>query len=154
LFLAESCIGAFDDRTRPDRTGQDGDRQDDCFQNYHVLPSKRVGKYETPRFDLKDVMQASNLQVIRLIQYVNPVSTQEFFATAQSLLKQQGALIFAAALAHMSGFSQLPPNRSLLTCKPVCVSENLIRPCNLYSATFFPWLSSPSGLLASHNGVQ
>jgi ATP-dependent RNA helicase DDX21 len=101
------------------------------------LPSKRVSKYETPLFDVKDAMQASNLQVMRLIQHVNPVSTQEFFATAQSLPKEQGALIFAAALVHISGFSQLPPNRSLLTCKPVCVSENLIRPCNLLSAVSY-----------------
>jgi ATP-dependent RNA helicase DDX21 len=71
---------------------------------------------------VKDVMRASNDQVTHLIKHVNPDLAKEFLQTAESLLEEQGPDAFAAALAHMSGFSQLPPSRSLLTHEPVCHS--------------------------------
>lgn len=80
---------------------------------------------------VREVMRASSEQVTHAIKVVNPNLANEFLATAETLLKQQGTNAFAAALAHMSGFSQLPPSRSLLSHEPVgfeqlCCMDNEI----------------------------
>jgi ATP-dependent RNA helicase DDX21 len=76
---------------------------------------------------VKDVMRASNEQVMHLIKHVNPDLAKEFLETAESLLEEQGPNSFAAALAHMSGFSQLPPSRSLLTHEPGKTTLRVVR---------------------------
>ncbi|KAH8966435.1 hypothetical protein BDL97_03G025500 [Sphagnum fallax] len=76
---------------------------------------------------VKDVMRASNDQVTHLIKHVNPDLAKEFLQTAESLLEEQGPDAFAAALAHMSGFSQLPPSRSLLTHEPGMTTMRWVR---------------------------
>lgn len=76
---------------------------------------------------VKDVMQASFEQVKGVLDHVDSSLAAEFLPTAESLLEEKGPEVFAAALAHMSGFSQLPPSRSLLTYEPGMTTVRLVR---------------------------
>ncbi|CAM6036249.1 unnamed protein product [Sphagnum compactum] len=63
----------------------------------------------------EDVMHASSEQATEVIRRVHPQLTEVFMPTAELLLAQQGTSALAAALAHLSGFSQPPSARSLIT---------------------------------------
>jgi ATP-dependent RNA helicase DDX21 len=63
----------------------------------------------------EDVMHASSEQATEVIRRVHPQLTEVFMPTAELLLAQQGPSALAAALAHLSGFSQPPSARSLIT---------------------------------------
>lgn len=76
---------------------------------------------------VKDVMHASFEQVKGVLDHVDSSLSAEFLPTAESLLEEKGPEVFAAALAHMSGFSQLPPSRSLLTYEPGMTTVRLVR---------------------------
>lgn len=76
---------------------------------------------------VKDVMRASFEQVKGVLDHVDSSLADEFRPTAESLLEERGPEVFAAALAHMSGFSQLPPSRSLLTYEPGMTTVRLVR---------------------------
>jgi ATP-dependent RNA helicase DDX21 len=76
---------------------------------------------------VKDVMRASFEQVKGVLDHVDSSLASEFRPTAELLLEEKGPDAFAAALAHLSGFSQLPPNRSLLTYEPNMTTVRLVR---------------------------
>lgn len=76
---------------------------------------------------VKDVMKASFAQVKGVLDHVDSSLAIEFLPTAESLLEERGSEAFAAALAHLSGFSQLPPSRSLLTYEPGMTTVRLVR---------------------------
>ncbi|KAH0850865.1 hypothetical protein HID58_095182 [Brassica napus] len=61
-----------------------------------------------------DVLEASADQVVSTLNGVHPESIKFFSATAQKLHEEKGTDALAAALAHLSGFSQPPSSRSLL----------------------------------------
>ncbi|KAI3752371.1 hypothetical protein L2E82_24368 [Cichorium intybus] len=62
-----------------------------------------------------DVLDASAEQVIATLSGVHNESIEFFTPTAQKLIDEKGTRALAAALAHMSGFSQPPSSRSLIT---------------------------------------
>lgn len=72
-------------------------------------------------------MRASFEQVKGALENVDASLAAEFRPTAESLLEEKGPDVFAAALAHLSGFSQLPPSRSLLTYEPGMTTVRLVR---------------------------
>jgi ATP-dependent RNA helicase DDX21 len=79
---------------------------------------ERIG---APHMD--DVLRASGEQATQLIKRVHPELTDVFMQTAETLLADQGPSALAAALAHLSGFTQPPASRSLLTHEEV-ISSN------------------------------
>ncbi|XP_050224924.1 DEAD-box ATP-dependent RNA helicase 3, chloroplastic [Mercurialis annua] len=62
-----------------------------------------------------EVLESSAEQVIATLGGVHPESVQFFTPTAQKLIDEQGTSALAAALAQLSGFSQPPSSRSLIT---------------------------------------
>ncbi|KAI3694994.1 hypothetical protein L1987_77981 [Smallanthus sonchifolius] len=64
---------------------------------------------------VEDVLDSSAEQVIATLSGVHDESINFFTPTAQKLYDQHGTRALAAALAHMSGFSQPPSSRSLIT---------------------------------------
>ncbi|RID76638.1 hypothetical protein BRARA_B03601 [Brassica rapa] len=74
-----------------------------------------------------DVLEASADQVVSTLNGVHPESIKFFSATAQKLHEEKGTDASAAALAHLSGFSQPPSSRSLLTHEQGWVTLQLIR---------------------------
>nr|XP_043619267.1 DEAD-box ATP-dependent RNA helicase 3, chloroplastic-like [Erigeron canadensis] len=64
---------------------------------------------------VEDVLGSSAEQVIATLSGVHNESIDFFTPTAQKLIDEQGTRALAAALAHMSGFSQPPSSRSLIT---------------------------------------
>ncbi|KAH7437048.1 hypothetical protein KP509_05G054100 [Ceratopteris richardii] len=63
----------------------------------------------------QDVLRASSDQAQDALSKVHPDLTAVFLPTAEKLLKEQGATALAAAIAHLSGFTQPPASRSLIT---------------------------------------
>lgn len=74
-------------------------------------------KISPPR--VEDVLRASSESATEVIKRVHPEVAQVFMSTAEELLKEQGPTAFAAALAHLAGFTQLPASRSLITHEEV-----------------------------------
>ncbi|KAL0792403.1 hypothetical protein Bca101_063780 [Brassica carinata] len=74
-----------------------------------------------------DVLEASADQVVATLNGVHPESIKFFSATAQKLFEEKGTDALAAALAHLSGFSQPPSSRSLLSHEQGWVTLQLIR---------------------------
>ncbi|KAL8208835.1 hypothetical protein R6Q57_008247 [Mikania cordata] len=64
---------------------------------------------------VEDVLDSSAEQVMATLSGVHNESIEFFTPTAQKLYDEQGTRALAAALAHMSGFSQPPSSRSLIT---------------------------------------
>lgn len=77
------------------------------------------------RFDMvpppsvDEVLIASSDQAKEVIRKVHPQLIETFLATAEKLLEENGPGALAAAIAHMSGFSQPPTSRSLITFEEV-----------------------------------
>ncbi|XP_018440823.2 DEAD-box ATP-dependent RNA helicase 3, chloroplastic [Raphanus sativus] len=74
-----------------------------------------------------DVLEASADQVVATLNGVHPESIKFFSATARKLFEEKGTDALAAALAHLSGFSQPPSSRSLLSHEQGWVTLQLIR---------------------------
>ncbi|GJP86134.1 hypothetical protein CLOP_g16198 [Closterium sp. NIES-67] len=74
-----------------------------------------------------DVLQASANQSAALISRVHPELAESFLETAEKLLEERGPIALAAAIAHLSGFSQPPSARSLLTHEEGYVTVRIIR---------------------------
>ncbi|CAH8382070.1 unnamed protein product [Eruca vesicaria subsp. sativa] len=74
-----------------------------------------------------EVLEASADQVVATLNGVHPESIKFFSATAQKLFEEKGTDALAAALAHLSGFSQPPSSRSLLSHEQGWVTLQLIR---------------------------
>lgn len=68
---------------------------------------------------IEEVLESSAEQVVATLQGVHPESIQFFLPTAQKLIEEQGMDALAAALAHLSGFSQPPSSRSLISHEQV-----------------------------------
>ncbi|KAA8536673.1 hypothetical protein F0562_029151 [Nyssa sinensis] len=64
---------------------------------------------------IEEVLGSSAEQVVATLSGVHPESLEYFTPTAQKLIKEQGVDALAAALAQLSGFSQPPSSRSLIT---------------------------------------
>ncbi|KFK26417.1 hypothetical protein AALP_AA8G245800 [Arabis alpina] len=74
-----------------------------------------------------EILEASADQVVATLNGVHPESIKFFSATAQKLTEEKGTDALAAALAHLSGFSQPPSSRSLLSHEQGWVTLQLIR---------------------------
>lgn len=68
---------------------------------------------------VQQVLESSAEQVVSTLNGVHPESLEYFTPTAQKLLEEQGVNALAAALATLSGFSQPPSSRSLITHQQV-----------------------------------
>ncbi|KAJ6397384.1 hypothetical protein OIU77_018406 [Salix suchowensis] len=64
---------------------------------------------------VEEVLESSAEQVVATLRGVHPESVEFFTPTAQKLIEEQGTNALAAALAHLSGFSQPPSSRSLIS---------------------------------------
>ncbi|MCO5606247.1 hypothetical protein L7F22_060434 [Adiantum nelumboides] len=62
-----------------------------------------------------DVLQASCEQAREALSKVHSDLVSVFLPTAEKLMQEQGAKALAAAMAHLSGFTQPPASRSLIT---------------------------------------
>ncbi|KAI3448406.1 hypothetical protein Pfo_005071 [Paulownia fortunei] len=69
---------------------------------------------------IQQVLESSAEQVVATLSGVHPESVKYFTPTAQKLMEQQGVDALAAALATLSGFSQPPSSRSLITHQQIC----------------------------------
>lgn len=88
----------------------------------------------------EDVLQASSLQTVDVLSRVHPEVTEVFLETAQKLLAEKGPHALAAALAHISGFTQPPSGKSLITYETVSLSIPIRKgPCP--NAATWPFLS-------------
>ncbi|KAL1558807.1 RNA helicase [Salvia divinorum] len=76
---------------------------------------------------VEQVLESSAAQVVSTLAGVHPESIQYFTPTAQKLMEEQGVEALAAALATLSGFSQPPSSRSLITHEQGLVTLQLIR---------------------------
>ncbi|KAL4556376.1 hypothetical protein LXL04_039027 [Taraxacum kok-saghyz] len=76
---------------------------------------------------VEDVLDASAQQVIATLSGVHDESIDFFTPTAQKLIDEKGTRALAAALAHMSGFSQPPSSRSLITHEQGWTTLQMIR---------------------------
>lgn len=70
---------------------------------------------------VEQVLEASATQVVSTLGGVHPESIQYFTPTAQKLMEEQGVEALAAAIATLSGFSQPPSSRSLITHEQVMI---------------------------------
>ncbi|KAJ8466167.1 hypothetical protein OPV22_028719 [Ensete ventricosum] len=76
---------------------------------------------------MQEILGSSAEQVVATLQGVHPESIQYFLPTAQRLTDEQGTQALAAALAHLSGFSQPPSSRSLINHEQGWVTLQLTR---------------------------
>ncbi|ERM97584.1 hypothetical protein AMTR_s00244p00012340 [Amborella trichopoda] len=70
-------------------------------------------EYISPQ--MEEVLESSAEQVVATLKGVHPESIPFFLPAAQRMIEEQGTDALAAALAHLSGFSQPPSSRSLVT---------------------------------------
>ena len=68
---------------------------------------------------VEDVLRASSEQAQDSLRKVHPDLMAVFLPTAHKLLQEQGVEAFAAAIAQLSGFTQPPASRSLITHEQV-----------------------------------
>uniref|UniRef100_A0A2P2KI68 RNA helicase n=2 Tax=Rhizophora mucronata TaxID=61149 RepID=A0A2P2KI68_RHIMU len=64
---------------------------------------------------IEEVLESSAEQVVATLNGVHPESLEFFIPAAEKLMNEQGTNALAAALAHLSGFSQPPSSRSLIS---------------------------------------
>ncbi|KAG0487728.1 hypothetical protein HPP92_009823 [Vanilla planifolia] len=76
---------------------------------------------------INEVLESSSEQVLATLQGVHSESIQYFLPTAQKLIEEKGVESLAAALAHLSGFSQPPSSRSLISHEQGWVTLQLTR---------------------------
>lgn len=80
-----------------------------------------------------DVLNASSDQAVTLIRRVHPELTEVFLEAAEKLIREDGPGALAAAIAHISGFTQPPASKSLLTCEEGFTTVRIIREPNSLS---------------------
>lgn len=97
------------------RTVQSLERDVGCRFQYIVPPT------------VEEVFEASADQVLATLGGVHPESIAFFTPTAEKFFERQGVKALAAALAHLSGFSQPPSSRSLLSHEQGWVTLQLTR---------------------------
>lgn len=68
---------------------------------------------------VQEVLESSAEQVVATLNGVHPESVEYFTPTAQKLMEKGGLNALAAALATLSGFSQPPSSRSLISHEQV-----------------------------------
>lgn len=95
---------------------------------------------------VEEVLEASAEQVVATLNGVHPESVEFFTPTAQKLIDEQGTSALAAAIAQLSGFSQPPSSRSLISHEQGWVTLQLTRDPG-YSRGFFS-ARNVTGLLA------
>ncbi|XAR56199.1 RNA helicase [Bertholletia excelsa] len=76
---------------------------------------------------VEEVLGSSAEQVVATLSAVHPESVEFFTPTAQKLIEEQGTSALAAAIAQLSGFSQPPSSRSLITHEQGWVTLQLTR---------------------------
>ncbi|KAI3445510.1 hypothetical protein Pfo_002175 [Paulownia fortunei] len=76
---------------------------------------------------VQEVLKSSAEQVVATLSGVHPESVEYFTPTAQKLMEEKGVDALAAALATLSGFSQPPSSRSLITHEQGLVTLQLTR---------------------------
>nr|CAN77581.1 hypothetical protein VITISV_015347 [Vitis vinifera] len=76
---------------------------------------------------IEEVLESSAEQVVATLNGVHPESVEFFTPTAQKLIEEKGTGALAAALAHLSGFSQPPSFRSLISHEQGWVTLQLTR---------------------------
>ncbi|KAF5192281.1 Dead-box atp-dependent rna helicase [Thalictrum thalictroides] len=76
---------------------------------------------------IEDVLEASAEQVVATLNGVHPESINFFIPTAEKMIEERGVASLAAALAHLSGFSQPPSSRSLISHEQGWVTVQLTR---------------------------
>lgn len=76
---------------------------------------------------VEDVLESSAEQVVATLNGVHPESIQFFIPTAEKMIEEKGVSSLAAALAHLSGFSQPPSSRSLISHEQGWVTLQLTR---------------------------
>lgn len=64
---------------------------------------------------------------MHLIRRVHPELKEVFLEAAETLIREDGAAALAAAIAHISGFTQPPAAKSLLTCEEGFVTVRVVR---------------------------
>ncbi|KAL3694990.1 hypothetical protein R1sor_008641 [Riccia sorocarpa] len=74
-----------------------------------------------------EVLNASSHQATEVIKKVHPQLVDVFMPTAEKLLQDEGPRALAAAIAHLSGFSQPPASRSLITFEEGIMTLRIIR---------------------------
>ncbi|XP_066351633.1 DEAD-box ATP-dependent RNA helicase 3A, chloroplastic-like [Miscanthus floridulus] len=74
-----------------------------------------------------EVLESSAEHVIATLRGVHPESTQYFLGAAEKLTEELGPHALASALAHLSGFSQPPSSRSLISHEQGWVTLQLTR---------------------------
>ncbi|KAL7001603.1 RNA helicase [Sarracenia purpurea var. burkii] len=85
---------------------------------------------------VEEVLESSAEHVVATLSGVHPDSVAFFTPTAQKLVEQQGTSALAAAIAQLSGFSQPPSSRSLISHEQGWVTLQLTRDPG-YSRGFF-----------------
>ncbi|KAK4491323.1 hypothetical protein RD792_002059 [Penstemon davidsonii] len=80
---------------------------------------------------VQEVLESSAEQVVATLGGVHPESLNYFTPTAQKLMEEKGVKALAAALATLSGFSQPPSSRSLITHTQGLVTLQLTRDTGL-----------------------
>ncbi|KAK9670064.1 hypothetical protein RND81_13G174500 [Saponaria officinalis] len=76
---------------------------------------------------VEEILASSADQVVATLRGVHPESIKFFTPTAQKLLDDLGTHALAAAIAHLSGFSQPPSSKSLLSHEQGWVTLQLTR---------------------------
>ncbi|XP_051177331.1 DEAD-box ATP-dependent RNA helicase 3, chloroplastic isoform X2 [Lolium perenne] len=76
---------------------------------------------------MEEVLDSSAEHVIATLRGVHPESIQYFVPAAERLREELGPNALASALAHLSGFSQPPSSRSLISHEQGSVTLQLIR---------------------------
>ncbi|MQL95025.1 hypothetical protein Taro_027700 [Colocasia esculenta] len=76
---------------------------------------------------VQQVLESSAEQVIATLHGVHQESIEFFLPSAEKLIQEQGTGVLAAALAHLSGFSQPPSSRSLISHEQGWVTLQLTR---------------------------
>ncbi|KAJ1292887.1 hypothetical protein BS78_01G024700 [Paspalum vaginatum] len=76
---------------------------------------------------MEEVLESSAEHVIATLRGVDPESTQYFLGAAERLTEELGPHALASALAHLSGFSQPPSSRSLISHEQGWVTLQLTR---------------------------
>ncbi|PWZ53621.1 DEAD-box ATP-dependent RNA helicase 3, chloroplastic [Zea mays] len=76
---------------------------------------------------IEEVLESSAEHVIATLRGVHPESTKYFLGAAEKLTEELGPHALASALAHLSGFSQPPSSRSLISHEQGWVTLQLTR---------------------------
>lgn len=76
---------------------------------------------------VEEVLESSADQVVATLSAVHPDSISFFTPTAEKLFEERGTQALAAALAQLSGFSQPPSSRSLLSHEQGWITLQLTR---------------------------